>query len=66
LFAIIKQTEIDTTASILAILDGISSLPDYAGDFRLYAESNRKNLCGDLSNLFWKLMRWRDVDNKSV
>jgi hypothetical protein len=54
-FAIIKQVEIDTIASFLAILDGASSLDNKNIDFFLTADHNKNNIAGDLSDLFLEI-----------
>lgn len=54
LFKIIKQTTIDTTSTILGIIDGPVSLNQISGDFTLTYTENKKTviLNGDLQNEF--------------
>lgn len=54
LFKIIKQTTIDTTSTILGIIDGPVSLNQISGDFTLTYTENKKTviLNGDLQDEF--------------
>ncbi|KYQ80011.1 transposase [Acinetobacter lactucae] len=54
LFKIIKQTTIDTTSTILGIIDGPVSLNQNSGDFTLTYTENEKTviLNGDLQDEF--------------
>ncbi|MCK0914642.1 transposase [Acinetobacter pittii] len=54
LFKIIKQTTIDTTSTILGIVDGPVSLNQISGDFTLTYTENEKTviLNGDLQDEF--------------
>lgn len=54
LFKIIKQTTIDTTSTILGIIDGPMSLNQISGDFTLTYTENEKTviLNGDLQDEF--------------
>ncbi|AQV15053.1 transposase [Acinetobacter pittii] len=54
LFKIIKQTTIDTTSTILGIIDGPVSLNQISGDFTLTYTENEKTviLNGDLQDEF--------------
>lgn len=54
LFKIIKQTTIDTTSTILGIIDGPVSLNQISGDFKLTYTENKKTviLNGDLQDEF--------------
>lgn len=62
LFKIIKQTTIDTTSTILGIIDGPVSLDQFSGDFMLTYTVNEKTviLSGDLQDEF--LTRIKDKD----
>lgn len=63
LFKIIKQTTIDTTSTILGIIDGPVSLNQISGDFMLTYTENEKTviLSGDLQDEF--LTKLREKDN---
>ncbi|WP_454667530.1 transposase [Acinetobacter calcoaceticus] len=63
LFKIIKQTTIDTTSTILGIIDGPVSLDQVSGDFTLTYTENEKTviLSGDLQDEF--LTKLREKDN---
>ncbi|GFM66095.1 hypothetical protein Q1J52_04015 [Pseudomonas lijiangensis] len=52
LFAIIKQTIIDTTSNILGIIDGVSMLDGATDDFSLTYGKDKAPLSGDLQSLF--------------
>ncbi|MCU4565076.1 MULTISPECIES: transposase [Acinetobacter] len=54
LFKIIKQTTIDTTSTILGIIDGPVNLNQISGDFTLTYTENKKTviLNGDLQDEF--------------
>ncbi len=54
LFKIIKQTTIDTTSTILGIIDGPVSLNQISGDFTLTYTENEKTIIlnGDLQDEF--------------
>ncbi|MDX8239250.1 transposase [Acinetobacter pittii] len=54
LFKIIKQTTIDTTSTILGIIDGPVSLNQISGDFTLTYTENEKTILlnGDLQDEF--------------
>ncbi|QSB55488.1 transposase [Acinetobacter calcoaceticus] len=62
LFKIIKQTTIDTTSTILGIIDGPVSLDQISGDFMLTYTENEKTviLSGDLQDEF--LTKIKDKD----
>lgn len=62
LFKIIKQTTIDTTSTILGIIDGPVSLDQISGDFKLIYTENEKTviLSGDLQDEFLTKTRGKD------
>ncbi|CAI3138336.1 hypothetical protein MWMV17_MWMV17_02834 [Acinetobacter calcoaceticus] len=62
LFKIIKQTTIDTTSTILGIIDGPVSLDEISGEFMLTYTENEKTviLSGDLQDEF--LTKIKDKD----
>ncbi|MFV5375865.1 transposase [Acinetobacter calcoaceticus] len=62
LFKIIKQTTIDTTSTILGIIDGPVSLDQISGEFMLTYTENEKTviLSGDLQDEF--LTKIKDKD----
>ncbi|KRI51667.1 hypothetical protein [Acinetobacter pittii] len=62
LFKIIKQTTIDTTSTILGIIDGPVSLNQISGDFALTYTENEKIviLNGDLQDEFLTQITERD------
>jgi hypothetical protein len=52
-FTIIRQVQVDTLATLLAILDGVSILKSQKGDFRIvYTEGAEDVISGSLSELF--------------
>ncbi|MEB6625257.1 transposase [Acinetobacter pittii] len=63
LFKIIKQTTIDTTSTILGIIDGPVSLNQLSGDFTLTYTENEKTviLNGDLQDEFLTQITERDI-----
>ncbi|MDO7245211.1 transposase [Acinetobacter pittii] len=63
LFKIIKQTTIDTTSTILGIIDGPVSLNQISGDFTLTYTENEKTviLNGDLQDEFLTQITERDI-----
>lgn len=63
LFKIIKQTTIDTTSTILGIIDGPVSLNKISGDFTLTYTENEKTviLNGDLQDEFLTQITERDI-----
>ncbi|MDF2791881.1 MAG: hypothetical protein K0S80_4983 [Neobacillus sp.] len=62
LFKIIKQTTIDTTSTILGIIDGPVSLNQISGDFTLTYTENEKTviLNGDLQDQFLTKIKEKD------
>ncbi|MGR2825868.1 transposase [Acinetobacter sp. 1124_18A] len=62
LFKIIKQTTIDTTSTILGIIDGPVSLNQISGDFMLTYTENEKTviLNGDLQDEFLTKIKEKD------
>ncbi|CAI3115978.1 hypothetical protein MWMV8_MWMV8_02992 [Acinetobacter calcoaceticus] len=62
LFKIIKQTTIDTTSTILGIIDGPVSLDQVSGDFTLTYTENEKTviLNGDLQDEFLTKIKEKD------
>ncbi len=52
LIAAIRQANIDTTSSILSILDGVTGLNGYSDTFRLTYGNDTKPLNGDLHDIF--------------
>ncbi len=51
LFRIIRQVTVDTTATLFAVLDGVTApLGGYKGDFELLVDGT--NIAGDLADIF--------------
>ena len=51
-FSILRQVAIDTTAQILGILDGTSSMDGYDAEFKLTTSENGQVINGDLQDIF--------------
>jgi hypothetical protein len=51
-FEVIRQTMVDTTSSILGVIDGVSVINDESDDFSLTYGNDEKSLTGDLQSLF--------------
>jgi len=62
LFKIIKQTTIDTTSTVLGIIDGPVNLDQISGDFMLTYTENEKTviLSGDLQDEFLTKIKEKD------
>ncbi len=54
-FEIVRQISVDTTAEILAILDGVSRLEHQEEEFSLTVENSSEPLNGDLKDIFLEL-----------
>jgi hypothetical protein len=54
-FLILRQVEVDTVSSFLAILDGVSMIDRLEGDFVLTTEANSTKINGNLQDIFLEL-----------
>ncbi|AJQ94842.1 hypothetical protein [Gynuella sunshinyii] len=55
LFKIMRQVSVDTISNLFALLDGVSCLEDQDGDFSLTIENEKKQLNGDLQDIFLEI-----------
>jgi len=55
LFSIVRQTTVDTISNMLGVLDGVTTLEGFDGDFVLSLESEEEQLNGDLQDIFLEI-----------
>ena len=66
-FEVIRQVEIDNTASLLALIDGVYYLENQEADLKLIYEGNPEEniISGDLSDLFLELVEIEETENNT-
>ena len=64
-FEIIRQIEIDRTATILALIDGVFLLKNQESNLKLISKGDSEEtiISGDLSNLFLELIEIQETEN---
>ena len=61
LYQLVRQTAVDTIASLFSVLDGVSFVEGFEGDWQLLFDGNGIPLNGDLLDLFLEMEEQKDL-----